>query len=189
MCGSIDDQGRSHGNSQNQERSACRSRGKHGEQSLHIRRLAVGGTVGNLERRVDKYPFESCGYRTILIMMSAPTHSRPAANSMCVTNRVPKGFGCQLPSLWPLYLWIWLGLGCTPVFAVDAVRSLGQFAHRSWGERDGAPTMPMALAQTSDGYLWAGGADGLIRFDGVRFEAFEPASSVKLPHKAVIHLL
>jgi signal transduction histidine kinase/ligand-binding sensor domain-containing protein len=108
---------------------------------------------------------------------------------MYVTNRVPKGFGCQLPSLWPLYLWIWLGLGCTPVFAVDAVRSQGQFAHRSWGERDGAPTMPMALAQTSDGYLWAGGADGLIRFDGVRFEAFEPASSVKLPHKAVIHLL
>jgi len=108
---------------------------------------------------------------------------------MCVTKRASRVFVYELRFLWLLYLWLWLGTGCTPAFAADTPRSLSQFAHRSWGEREGAPTMPMALAQTSDGYLWAGGATGLFRFDGVRFEAFEPVSATKLPLKAVIHLL
>lgn len=42
--------------------------------------------------------------------------------------------------------------------------------HTSWTARDGAPTGILAIAQTPDGWLWIGGAAGLFRFDGARFE-------------------
>ncbi|HUP07120.1 MAG TPA: triple tyrosine motif-containing protein [Caldimonas sp.] len=44
--------------------------------------------------------------------------------------------------------------------------------HEVWAFKDGAPESPTALAQTADGYLWIGAADGLFRFDGTRFELF-----------------
>jgi ligand-binding sensor domain-containing protein len=108
---------------------------------------------------------------------------------MCVTSRNFKILGCTLQSLGFLTVWLLLGVVCPRASAQTPTRSLSQFAHRSFVERDGAPAMPMALAQTSDGYLWVGGGTGLFRFDGVHFEAFKAASATKLPHKAIIHLL
>jgi signal transduction histidine kinase/ligand-binding sensor domain-containing protein len=52
--------------------------------------------------------------------------------------------------------------------------TLGQLAHRRWTTRDGAPSVIVALAQSADGFLWIGSSTGLYRFDGVRFERFEP---------------
>jgi signal transduction histidine kinase/ligand-binding sensor domain-containing protein len=46
--------------------------------------------------------------------------------------------------------------------------------HASWTARDGAPQMVITIAQTTDGWLWLGGATGLFRFDGVRFERYVP---------------
>jgi signal transduction histidine kinase/ligand-binding sensor domain-containing protein len=44
---------------------------------------------------------------------------------------------------------------------------------RVWQREQGLPQNSIhALAQTSDGYLWLGGDDGLTRFDGVRFASF-----------------
>ena len=45
-------------------------------------------------------------------------------------------------------------------------------AHISWTQRDGAPVHIAALAQTSDGYLWAGSPLGLYRFDGTQFAMY-----------------
>jgi len=48
------------------------------------------------------------------------------------------------------------------------------FSFQSWQRGQGRPLGSLqALAQTRDGYLWTGGEDGLARFDGVRFAAFE----------------
>lgn len=48
--------------------------------------------------------------------------------------------------------------------------------HMSWTAREGAPPMVMTMTQTRDGWLWLGGAHGLYRFDGSRFERYaEPA--------------
>jgi signal transduction histidine kinase/ligand-binding sensor domain-containing protein len=44
--------------------------------------------------------------------------------------------------------------------------------HDSWTFKDGAPADVTCLAQTSDGFLWLGGPNGLFRFDGTRFESF-----------------
>jgi ligand-binding sensor domain-containing protein/two-component sensor histidine kinase len=47
-----------------------------------------------------------------------------------------------------------------------------QFQHTAWTEQNGAPSQIFATAQTTDGYLWLGTANGLFRFDGVTFELY-----------------
>jgi PAS domain S-box-containing protein len=44
--------------------------------------------------------------------------------------------------------------------------------HDSWTFNEGAPADISCAAQTSDGFLWLGGQNGLFRFDGTRFEPF-----------------
>ncbi|USJ00437.1 hypothetical protein MUG10_21380 [Xanthomonas prunicola] len=61
--------------------------------------------------------------------------------------------------------------------------------HTAWTARDGAPSQVWALAQTSDGYLWIGGATGLFRFDGVTFERYATVGGTQLPSTNVTALL
>jgi signal transduction histidine kinase/ligand-binding sensor domain-containing protein len=61
--------------------------------------------------------------------------------------------------------------------------------HTVWTIRDGAPSGITALAQSADGVLWIGAGTGLYRFDGVRFEPFDPPASQPLPSNAVMQLL
>jgi signal transduction histidine kinase/ligand-binding sensor domain-containing protein len=87
-----------------------------------------------------------------------------------------------------------LTLTCTTsassaVSAQDPVRTLSQLYHTAWTTRDGAPADIFALAQTADGFLWLGSSTGLFRFDGVRFEPFEPPTDQALPSANIAALL
>ncbi|WP_052517658.1 sensor histidine kinase [Archangium violaceum] len=62
------------------------------------------------------------------------------------------------------------------VLAFSQDRRLTQFHHTRWTIKEGAPGQISAIAQTEDGYLWISAAAALYRFDGVRFERFEPPS-------------
>jgi signal transduction histidine kinase len=55
-----------------------------------------------------------------------------------------------------------------------------QIGHDYWGLKEGAPDSIEGLAQTSDGYLWLASPNGLVRFDGVRFERFRPPPGTEL---------
>lgn len=59
--------------------------------------------------------------------------------------------------------------------------SVRHYQHTSFTQKDGAP-LPngTAIAQTSDGYLWTDGIKGLTRFDGLRFQTFEPRAGEQL---------
>ncbi len=61
-----------------------------------------------------------------------------------------------------------------PAFSLDRDRTLNQFQHRSWTAVDGAPAGIITMSQTVDGFLWLGTSAGLYRFDGIRFENYEP---------------
>ena len=45
-----------------------------------------------------------------------------------------------------------------------------------------------ALAQTPDGYIWCATFSGLARFDGVRFEVFDPSNTPELPTDRITRL-
>jgi PAS domain S-box-containing protein len=84
---------------------------------------------------------------------------------------------------------LFLALACSCCAAFGSDRTIAQFAHTAWGPKDGAPSPVTALAQTSDGYLWLGGPDGLYRFDGVVFERYQPQSGGPFPVHTVSSLL
>jgi ligand-binding sensor domain-containing protein/two-component sensor histidine kinase len=72
--------------------------------------------------------------------------------------------------------------------ALDHDQTLLQLRHRVWTASDGLYGTVYALAQTTDGYLWAGTSDGLYRFNGQRFDRYN-APSGSTPILAVDSLL
>ncbi len=65
---------------------------------------------------------------------------------------------------WALGAWLLAAL-----VAPAAAAFTGQH-HTSWSERAGAPTEIVGIGQAPDGYLWLASNQGLVRFDGLRFE-------------------
>ena len=58
-----------------------------------------------------------------------------------------------------------------------------------WNTADGLPqSSVIALAQTSDGYLWLGTLNGLVRFDGNSFTRFNVNNTPGLPDNRIIFL-
>ena len=76
-----------------------------------------------------------------------------------------------------------------PLSAQQRDQPLPHLYHTAWTIRDGAPADVQALAQTADGFLWVGTLSGLFRFDGVRFDLYEPPASDTLPSVGVSALL
>jgi PAS domain S-box-containing protein len=65
--------------------------------------------------------------------------------------------------------------------ALDPDRRISQYGHAVWRVQDGAISPGTTIAQTTDGFLWVGTAQGLMRFDGVRFMAWQPPQGQNLP--------
>lgn len=64
----------------------------------------------------------------------------------------------------------------TPTIGPD----LADYSHTQWTAADGAPPGIGSMAQTADGWLWFGTADGLYRFDGVHFSRYRLPSRLGL---------
>jgi signal transduction histidine kinase/ligand-binding sensor domain-containing protein len=77
----------------------------------------------------------------------------------------------------------------TLAFAVNSDRTIAQFYHTAWTIEDGVPGGIEMLAQTRDGYLWLGTSRGLFRFDGVRFERYQPERGDPFPSQDIFSLL
>ena len=65
---------------------------------------------------------------------------------------------------------------------------VGDFRRTSWGVKEGAPSAILAIAQTRDGYLWLANAEGLFRFDGLRFQRHDLPRNSRVPSRAVYSL-
>jgi signal transduction histidine kinase/ligand-binding sensor domain-containing protein len=91
----------------------------------------------------------------------------------------------------PLRATLALGLllAAGSAWALEPGKALNQFPHQGWHTEDGLPqNSTQALAQTADGYLWAGTFEGLARFDGARFTVFEPGNTPALPDRSITAL-
>jgi signal transduction histidine kinase/ligand-binding sensor domain-containing protein/ActR/RegA family two-component response regulator len=64
----------------------------------------------------------------------------------------------------------------------DEAPPLRHYHRQTWQTAEGLPQNSVrAIAQTREGYLWFTTAEGLVRFDGVRFTVYDRASTPSLP--------
>jgi signal transduction histidine kinase len=88
-------------------------------------------------------------------------------------------------------IWTYLlasALLCPHALALNPEWNIHQFGHRAWKIEDGhLGSQARAFAQDKDGYLWIGTANGLFRFDGVRFTQWNPPGNS--PFGTVLSLL
>lgn len=72
-----------------------------------------------------------------------------------------------------LAIWNWAALP-DRADALPIDRSITELIHRSWSVDEGLPHSTIrAIAQTPDGYMWFGTPEGVSRFDGMRFDAYD----------------
>jgi signal transduction histidine kinase/ligand-binding sensor domain-containing protein len=69
--------------------------------------------------------------------------------------------------------------------ALDPNKRITQYGHTAWRVLDGYFASPTAIAQTTDGYIWIGTRDGVLRFDGVKFTPWTPAEGQALPGRGI----
>ncbi len=111
---------------------------------------------------------------------------------MCRTSGLHRGgrsplHACALS--WARLLATGLLVASAGAWALEPEKALSQFSHRSWETEAGLPQNTVqALAQTPDGYLWAGTFEGLARFDGVRFTVFDTQNTPALPDRSITSL-
>src|SRR5579884_1099997 len=80
-----------------------------------------------------------------------------------------------------------LAASAAAAYALDPQTPLSEYVKDSWTIENGLPQSSVtALAQTSEGYLWFGTHEGLVRFDGFHFVTFGTAQD--LPGKIVTGL-
>jgi ligand-binding sensor domain-containing protein len=93
----------------------------------------------------------------------------------------------------PVWRAIWICLlfagVCHISFALGPGPKITDFTHAAWDANEGAPSRILAIAQTTDGYLWIGSAQGLFRFDGLTFQRYQLQSDPPLPPEPVVSLL
>ncbi len=71
-----------------------------------------------------------------------------------------------------------------PLHALDPSRPLDLYSLDVW--RDGLPQYTVrTLVQTRDGYLWFGTFEGLVRFNGLEFEVFDPQNTPAMTNARV----
>ena len=74
-------------------------------------------------------------------------------------------------------------VGATAI-AMESDRAMAQYLHTAWTAKEGVPRDIRAITQTADGSLWLASTRGLFRFDGLKFESYEPQSGPALPKGA-----
>lgn len=103
---------------------------------------------------------------------------------MRITHRLRRATTLGLALHGTLLVW------CACSFALNPDRHISQYGHSVWRIRDGIfDGTPIVLTQTADGYLWIGTSIGLVRFDGVRFSAWNPPAGQRLFDPRVFSIL
>jgi len=75
------------------------------------------------------------------------------------------------------------------LMALPADRAVSQYVRRAWSVEQGWTHGTIrGLAQTSDGYLWLATYEGLVRFNGERFQIFDKTTSPSLISNSITTL-
>jgi signal transduction histidine kinase/ligand-binding sensor domain-containing protein/DNA-binding response OmpR family regulator len=79
-----------------------------------------------------------------------------------------------------------LALAVTPAAALDPQRAVTQYVQDTWAARHGLPQDSIrAVVSARDGYIWLGTQAGVVRFDGVRFTAYDRHNTPELANDRI----
>lgn len=68
------------------------------------------------------------------------------------------------------------------LYGLDPDKPIDLYVHRAWDSEDGLPqNSVMAVLQTSDGYIWFGTQEGLVRFNGKGMTVFDSTGTPGMP--------
>jgi ligand-binding sensor domain-containing protein/signal transduction histidine kinase/CheY-like chemotaxis protein/HPt (histidine-containing phosphotransfer) domain-containing protein len=99
-----------------------------------------------------------------------------------------RAFGYRLAPI--LVLLAGLALAPPPAFPLAAGENHAPYRLESWQNEQGLPQNTVAsIAQTPDGYLWLATQEGLVRFDGVRFQIFLAGNATGLASNSIFRLV
>ena len=74
----------------------------------------------------------------------------------------------------------------TPVFSEKSLATNEKYTVQIWNTENGLPQNSINdITQTSDGYIWLATFDGLVRFDGLKFQIFNTSSTPELKSNAI----
>ena len=77
-----------------------------------------------------------------------------------------------------------------PASALDSHKSIKQYTHQVWNDKNGLPENDVqSILQTDDGYIWLATEEGLVRFDGVHFAVFDRKNTPQITNNNVHTLL
>jgi len=97
--------------------------------------------------------------------------------------------GCQFPRLSAFVRLVSIFLlSAANLIAADPGQPITQMTHTAWGAKEGVIGEVLAIAQTSDGFMWLGTTGGLLRFDSTALEPYQPEVG-SLPQPSVSALL
>ena len=72
---------------------------------------------------------------------------------------------------------------------ISPLKVFGEYQQTVWRDTDGLPHNSVyAISETPEGYLWLGTAEGLVRFDGVRFTVFDRTNTPELIDAQILTL-
>ncbi|MCP5051710.1 MAG: response regulator [bacterium] len=98
-----------------------------------------------------------------------------------------KNININIPFL-IFFFWVLFSLASSG-FALDPNKDFSQYMIDTWGREEGLPQNSVyAILRTRDGYLWLGTQEGLVRFDGVRFEVFDKRRVEEMSNNVVLSL-
>jgi ligand-binding sensor domain-containing protein/signal transduction histidine kinase len=79
--------------------------------------------------------------------------------------------------------------GAPATAAPDGSAAAREYLVDVWDTDRGLPnSFVTSITQTPDGYLWVATQNGLLRFDGIRFTAFDPDNTPELKHARIEHV-
>ena len=81
-------------------------------------------------------------------------------------------------------------LWSSSALALDSRKAITQYVHDAWLSEQGLPqNSVLTIVQSHDGFIWFGTQEGLVRFDGLRFDVFNRVNTKGLGHSHVTTLL
>jgi ligand-binding sensor domain-containing protein/signal transduction histidine kinase len=73
-------------------------------------------------------------------------------------------------------------------YALDPNEAVSRYIHDEWGTEQGYPGGAVYAITQTDGYLWIGTSNGLVRFSGFNFRLIQETNSALLPEGPVLGL-